>query len=765
LTHAAALASAAPSAADDAAETHAQQVVPFLRTYCYDCHAGGESSGEVSLDRWSDAQAAIADRALWERVRRVLTRGEMPPADQEQPGDEERRPVVAWIDAAVLGIDCDHPEPGRVTIRRLNRAEYRSTIRDLLGVEFDAAEGFPVDPSGYGFDNLGDVLTMPPVLLEKYLAAAERVLDDAIVTPADRRPQTRRYPLDLLEAGYNARVQGNGWVLLNSIEEDDLVAHQRVPVSGDYVLRVRAYAEQRGERSIELTFALGDQIIKTITVEKDHARVYEERFRAPRGDSQFRVIVRRIKDGLSPEEAAVWKKGPVQNGAVLVEWLEVEGPFDVREDDLPAPHRRVFAPAAGVDDKSLAARKIISMFVEGAYRRPVAEEEVQRLAGLAEEAWARGADFETGVQVALTAVLVSPRFLYRAEVPPSAAEGEIAALDEFSLASRLSYFLWSSMPDEELFALARDGALRDNLEAQVRRMLADPKAAALVSDFAGQWLELRNLEAAAPDPKQSPAFDAALRDAMRRETELLFEHVLREDRSVIELLAADYTFVNERLAKHYGMDEIKGDEFRRVSLAGTKRRGLLTHASILTLTSNPTRTSPVKRGKWVLENLLASPPPPPPPNVPKLEETKTIDASLSLRKRMEEHRKNTVCASCHRRMDAIGFGLEHFDAIGAWRDADAGAVIDASGELFPGQNFDGAAELTETLAGPERDRFARCLAEKMLTYALGRGLEYYDVCTVDRILQRMKANDYRFSSLVLAIVESKPFRYTRMVEK
>jgi hypothetical protein len=402
-----------------------------------------------------------------------------------------------------------------------------------------------------------------------------------------------------------------------------------------------------------------------------------------------------------------------------------------------------------------AAREIITRFASRAFRRPARPEEVDRFLKLYDQADHEGERFENRVRLALYGVLVWPHFLFRIELDPTDAKpGTSYPINEYALASRLSYFLWSSMPDDELFALAAKGRLRQNLDAQVRRMLRDPKSAAFVENFAGQWLTIRKLAYVVPDPKTFPNFDEELRAAMTRETELFFEAILREDRSILELLDADFSFVNERLAKHYGIAGVAGPEFRRVKLPAN-RGGILTQASILTLTSNPTRTSPVKRGKWVLEQILNSPPPPPPPDVPELPETKQLTGSL--RKVMEQHRENALCASCHRRMDPIGFAFENYDAVGAWREQDGGFAVDPSGELPDGQSFQGPAELKVILKG-KKDVFTRCLTEKVLTYALGRGLEYYDRCAVDAILEALDQNDDRLSSLVVAVAKSEPFQ-------
>jgi hypothetical protein len=405
---------------------------------------------------------------------------------------------------------------------------------------------------------------------------------------------------------------------------------------------------------------------------------------------------------------------------------------------------------------------VIVRFAQRAWRRPLSTDESGRLLGLIQADWRRGESFRDGVRLGLEAVLVSPHFLFRGELQPAPDNPRaVHPINEYALASRLSYFLWSSMPDQELFREAARGTLHRHLEKQVLRMLASPKSRALVENFAGQWLQTRNLDLAAPDREAFPLFGESLRSAMRRETELFVESIMRDNHSVLEFLTGDYTFVNERLAKHYRIEGIKGDEFQRVSLAGTARKGILTQGAILTLTSNPTRTSPVKRGKWVLENLLNSPPPPPPPNVPVLSEAKEKVLSGTLRQRMEQHRANPTCASCHERMDPIGFGLENFDAIGAWREKDGKFAVDAGGTLITGESFKTAAELLDILGEKKRNDFVKCLIDKMLTYALGRGMDYFDRCALDQIAANVARHDYRFSSLVLEIVKSPPFQLRR----
>jgi hypothetical protein len=778
-------------------------VAPLLSRYCFGCHGNGKHKGDVRLDAWPDEAARLADRETWKRVLQVVQNHEMPPENKPQPSAKERGHLAQWIDRAVFECDCERPDPGRVTLRRLNRTEYNNTIRDLLGVDFKPAEDFPVDDSGYGFDNIGDALSMPPVLIEKYLAAAQSALDIALGSGEAAKVTLKRYPVDALEVGYNAKQHGDGWVALNSIEEDDVVVKFQVTAPGEYAWRIHAYARQNGTNPMVLTFMRGNRPVEIVDVETNKAEpaVYEARTKLEAGTHRLRAVVRRNKNGLSEAKALEWKTGKEQKGTVFVDWLEVEGPL--MPPSLQETRRRIFSRAPERGKELPTARSILESFVRRAYRRPPTRKEMDRLVALAEAAWKRGESFEQGVTVALQAVLVSPHFLFRGELQPEPDNPKaVHFISDYALASRLSYFLWSTMPDERLFALAERGALRRNLASEVKRMLQDPKSHALVENFAGQWLQLRNLNAVSPDREKYKDFDEALRAAMRRETETLFETIQREDRSVLEFLSADYTFVNERLARHYGLSfgtnrpgvaKLAGEKakaklvgekrgkgerekltpapslpfslstdrevWQRVSLRGTPRRGVLAQASVLTLTSNPTRTSPVKRGKWVLENLLNAPPPPPPPNVPELKEGKELNGSL--RERMEQHRADSLCASCHARMDPIGFSLEHFDGIGAWREKDDEAAIDDSGSLVTGEAFVGASGLTDLLLKSKKDQFVRCLADRMLTYALGRGLEYYDKCALDEITKGLAKKDYKFSALVLEIVQSTPFQKRR----
>ncbi len=731
------------------------EIKPLLSKYCFGCH-GEKKKGDLDLRVYTDEASVLRDRKTFAKVVKNLQAHEMPPEKKPQPTPEERERITAWIHTEIFKCDCAHPDPGRVTIRRLNRAEYNNTIRDLAGVTFQPADDFPADDSGYGFDNIGDVLSLPPVLLEKYLAAAQKILSKAIVADLKPKSPVKHFDADGLDGTAPGESLGGGIKRLG--REGDIFASVRFPHDGEYVLRAKAYGEQAGPEPARMSFSLDGRELKKfdVTAEEPAPQVYELRLRVPAGAHKFSAAY--LNNYRNPNDPN--PKNRDRN--LVIHYLEVEDTDPSQPPVLPETHRRIFFRQPTPETKSEVAREIISRFATRAFRRPVAKEEADRLMKLFALGDANGESFEKSVQLALEAVLVSPSFLFRGEWQPDPNNPTVVQpVDEFALASRLSYFLWSSLPDDELCSLAARKALRKNLDQQVRRMLNDSKAQALVDNFAGQWLQIRNLKIAAPDKGLFPEFDDKLRASMAKETELFFADIMRQDRSVLEFLDADYTFVDGRLAKLYELPGITGDEFQRVSLKGTHRGGLLTQASILTVTSTPTRTSPVKRGKWVLENLLGTPPPPPPPDVPEFKEGKEAALTGTLRQRMEQHRENPMCAACHARMDPIGFGLENFNGIGAWREKEGAFSIDSAGKLVSGESFNGPADLKSILLKRKRDDFVHCLTEKMLTYALGRGLEYYDKCAVDQITKRLAKNRYRFSSLILEIVKSTPFEMRR----
>lgn len=732
------------------------QTQAFLKDYCFACHGNGKKKGGLNLDDLGMAQIPASDHPVWEKVLRQLRSREMPPEDEKQPGLEAREQAIHWIQAQVFQADCDRPDPGRVTIRRLNRTEYNHTIRDLVGVDFRPADDFPSDDVGYGFDNIGDVLSVPPILLEKYMTAAEKVLDAAIVTEDWTVKKTVRVEPQDLESSGGGNFTGSGG--FRQGREGDAFVRHRFPAEGEFVIRVRAYGEQAGPEVVRMAIKVGGEEVQRFEVAAVMANpeTFEVRVKRPPGDAK--VAAAYLNNYVN--ERATDPKQRDRN--LVVEYVEIEGPYHAKPVPLPDSHRRIFFKQPGKKNHAGVAREIVGSFAKRAFRRPVAKAELDRLMKLYDLGRAQGENFEAAVRLSLHAVLVSPQFLFRGEMQPEPDNPDrTAPIDEFALASRLSYFLWGTMPDDELSALAERRKLRKNLPAQVARLLASPRSRALVDGFATQWLQIRNLKVASPDPDLFSEYDETLAEDMRRETELFFEHVMRENRSVLEFLDANYTFVTPRLARHYGLPPVPGEAFQKVSLEGTGRGGLMTQGSILTITSNPTRTSPVKRGKWILENLLGTPPPPPPPNVPELSEANEKVLSGTLRQRMEQHREDPNCATCHARMDPIGFGFENFDAIGAFRRKDGAFAIEAGGRLVTGEAFEGPAELRKILLSTKRDDFLRCLAERMLTFALGRGMEHYDRCAIDEIARKLNGQEYRFNVLVTAIVESVPFQMRR----
>jgi hypothetical protein len=639
-----------------------------------------------------------------------------------------------------------------VVIRRLNRQEYNNTIRDLLGLELHLADGFPADDIGFGFDNVGSVLNISPAHIEKYLDAAELALDKAIILPdaKDFSPAEliglRTYPLPPDKAVEFKHSMKPGRYL------------------ADFSLVRVGIAESVPPPRLVIGFGKDRRTVDAVQVQ-DETVVYRYWLKVADGDNLVHVALApgqaQNANFVKPTEVAANVSGDKRygsNSGLHVDSMVVRGPVSLKTEQLPEAHRRILfcTPEYGDQARFDCARQVIARFAERAIRRPVPPDEVDRVLKIFRLADDRGESYERAIQLALTTVLASPQFLFLVE-PEDTREDRL--LTEFELASRLSYFLWSSMPDDELFRAAREKTLRANLRPQVVRMLADPRSDEFVENFAGQWLQLRKLGGVAPDKGLFPGFDDALREAMRKETEQYFAHILRNNRSVLELLDSNYTFVNEALARHYGIEGVRGDESRQVALADRRRGGVLTQASVLTLTSNPNRTSPVKRGQWILQQLLGTPPPPPPPDVAKLDESQQAAEAASLRERMEVHRTKPECAACHRQMDPLGFALENYDAVGRWRTLDGEFPIDPSGELIGGRKFSDVKELKHLLGTTASKKFARCLIENMLTYGLGRGLKAYDYCTVEDIRQQLAANDYRIHYIIFGIVESKAFQY------
>lgn len=735
------------AAAEPQPDIFHEKLQPFVTQYCADCHSSDDPQAGIDITKYKHEDELIKGkpREHWEKILAMLETGAMPPPDMEQPPEDVRLELVAWLEDKLFNLDCEMiDDPGRVTVRRLNRAEYNNTIRDLLGVDFKPADDFPSDDVGYGFDNIGDVLSLSPLLMEKYLDAAEQITAKAIPI-VDPRDGQYRFGIDRLRAQRNSGRSGGFFACSSS---DTIYLDYNAPVDGEYLMTFRAKAQQHGSEPARMRIDIDGKAVRTFDV-KGQMREddYVHNFTMKAG--KHRIAASFINDFYQPNRG---------DRNLYIGPFHVQPPVSRKQLDRVI----IASPGDGLSEDEAIAR-VMRAFINKAFRRPATDDEVQTYAGVARMALDEGESYEQSIQYAVQAVLISPSFLFRIETDqqPDDPMSERQVTD-YELASRLSYFLWSTMPDEKLFDLAAKGTLRqpDVLKQQVQRMLDDPKSQTIVDHFAAQWLNLGMLDEMVMDPTVFPSFDPALRGDMKRETLLLFETVMRENRSLLDFLDADFTFVNERLAKHYGMNNIRGGDFQKVSLNPQQRAGVLTHASILTLTSNPERTSPVKRGKWILENILGKQPPPPPPGVPELEETQKSSPDASLREQLEKHRADPGCNSCHKTMDTIGFGFENFDATGRWRDRDGDFEIDSSGELPSGEQFSGPVELVSILKGRSRE-FSRSFAEKMLTYALGRGLHYYDRCAVDEILTRLEANDYRFQELVLGITQSKPFLQRR----
>lgn len=776
-------------AAADASPQFAKLGVEFINKHCADCHGAEDPEGGLSLTVFRANAALIPQRAKWDAILRIVETGVMPPVDAPQPTAVERRAFASLVRAIFDEYDrTAPPDPGRVTMRRLNRAEYANTVRDLLGVDFNPTENFPADDVGHGFDNIGDVLTLSPLLMERYLDAAETIAGRVIaVTPA--KPSIRYLSGKYLQPNSGEFSQRFRKM---DVTSDDAKVSGPFTASGSYLkftsdadlyYRATLYAETESKAPVMVALFIqgakltdvstADELAPLMGINRDrlkNAKILETFEITARNAAERQTIEFPINRNGNITNAGIALVEPPagEKPAVLqIEHLWSEGPLETR----PASQLKILACSP---DKPEAEQRleVITRLLRRSYRRTPTQLEIERLSGYLDSAMAAGDKWEAAMQQAILVVLCSPKFLFRVEQDDRPTSPESRPIDEFQLASRLSYFLWSSMPDDELLNLAEQKLLSSQLEEQTRRMLADERSSELVRNFARQWLQIGRLEQLSPDPKLFPSFNEPLRAAMFKETELFFASVMREDRGIQELLDADYTFLNEPLARHYGIVDtngnvrsqkatqpkgqpIRGIEFVRVSIPDDRRGGLLTQASVLTVTSNPTRTSPVKRGKWVLEQLLGAAPPPPPPNVPELEaEGRALTGSL--REQMEQHRANPSCAACHATMDPLGFSFENYDAIGAWRAKDGEYDIDASGQLPDGKQFSGPGGLKEILLA-RQDDFALCLAEKMLIYALGRGLEYYDRPTLKRIVKRLAENDYKFSALVVEIVKSEPF--------
>ncbi|PYR34221.1 MAG: hypothetical protein DMF90_17935 [Acidobacteria bacterium] len=795
----------------------AQGPQAVLQRYCVTCHNQRLKTAGLLIDAL-DITNVHANTDRWEQIVRKLRAETMPPPGSPRPDEAAYRSLAESLEQALDRAAADHPNPGRLTIHRLNRTEYVNAVRDLLALDINGRSFFPADDTGYGFDNIADVLSISPLLLERYLSAASKVsrlaVGDPTLAPSseeytvgkyfrqdDRRGEdlpfgsrggiaVRHYfPVDgeyLLKVYLDRTYQGNVRGLAEAHRLEVRLNGERL---GEFVVggsdldadptglrpgdpsrprgagRQRLTAEEIAERAAKI---VEQAQVAGQRAEQDHSADAQlfVRFRARAGAALVGVSFAAqdsLHEGMRRPTLMITSYEYAGNtvGNPMVASIDIRGPFNVTgRGDTPS-RRRIFTcrPTRAGGDEERCATRILARLAQQAYRRPVGDEDLRPLLTLFKSA-RRDRDFDAGIQAGLERILVSPSFLFRVVEPPAGTKpGSIFRLNDVQLASRLSFFLWSSLPDEELLEQATRGKLSDPLvfSRQVRRMVADSRSKALIDNFAGQWLLLRNLKLVTPDPYEFPDFDDNLRESLQRETELFLDSQLREDRSVVELLTANYTFLNERLAEHYGVPGVYGSHFRRMTWRDDTRHGLLGHGSILTVTSYPNRTAPTIRGKFLLENILGTPPPPPPPNVPPLQENAAKEASRSVRERLEQHRSNPACAGCHRNMDPLGFALENFDALGRYRTTDGDAPVDPVGVMPNGRPLDGPSSLRHALvANPEQ--FVETFVEKLLTYALGRGVEPYDRAAVRQIVRKSATQDYRWSAVISAIVDSLPFR-------
>ena len=801
-----------------AAEFH-KDIEPIIHEYCYDCHGDGEKKGGVAFDEFASDQAILTNRELWWTALKYLRAGIMPPPKRDRPTPAEKQRIATWVKSAVFAINPNDIDPGRVTLRRLNRVEYRNSIRDLLGVDFDTEVEFPPDDSGYGFDDIGDVLTLSPMLLEKYVAAAKTIVTDAVPVvpraPAERTISGAEF-VDTANSNENRELRRKDPVM--PFDKSAALVHTfHLKHDGTYQFHLELGVRGPFEfdpRRCRIALKLDGQEFagKEIGWYNNKTLPFDLNKMLSAGEHRLSVELQPLNADAPGTNALLMRILPVT----------IRGPMEKEFWGMSKNYERFFSGA--IPEDAAARREYVRQnlrnFATKAFRRPVDDQTVDRLASLAEEVYSQpGKSVEAGIAQGMEAVISSPRFLFHLEggISPAPSTNAWSDIDEYALASRLSYFLWSTMPDDELMRLAQQGQLRNNLAAQVTRMLKDPRSSEFVRNFTGQWLQARDVDAIAINVKEVLArdsgrdgvfvdelaafrgkrdmrsdqsdssetnsstpnarpfrrfrrkdaplrFDNELRQAMRDETEMFFASVVHEDRDVTTLINSDYTFLNERLAALYGLTnlDVIGNEMRRVTLPpDCPRGGVLTEGTVLVVTSNPDRTSPVKRGIFVLNNIMGTPPPPPPPNVPALEASEKPSGDATLRDLLEAHRSRPLCASCHARMDPIGLAMENFNAIGIWRQTERNQNIDAAGKLITGETFNNVRELKHILVTNHREDFYRCLTEKLLTYALGRGLECYDVETVDRIVQGMDEQNGRFSALLMGIIESAPFQKQR----
>lgn len=762
------------------------KILPMLEHYCFDCHADGVAKGDFAFDEVADLTALFADLRLWDHVRQQVTTHVMPPENKDQPALDQRDALISWIDDNIFWVDPTHPDPGAITRRRLNRVEYQNTMRDLLFTQSRPADKFPLDDTGYGFDTIGDVLSISPMLMEKYLRAASELAQEAIfVTPPSQTIQT---------------LEGRGFFTQNgsTSEQGPLRVYGSnaqaavkftPPTAGRYQIKLTVAAQQAGDELAKIRVQLNDQdqgvfevsavythdstAWQTLTVEADLPKgesiasvaftndfydpEHPDRSRRDRNFFLHSLVLQHLPGVLTPPQPSRFLGWVLQG-----ETLPLNTPASNITDKDWVFDKNVTTPETAALLKKIPALTL--RMASRLFRRPLTEAETEQWTKLVQNTLEQGETPIGALRLLLEGMMVSPAFLYHPTPQPGGdAIAGTELIDEFTLASRLAYFLWSAPPDDKLLQRASKNELRANLPQEIQRMIGDWRNRALTENFAGQWLQLRDLSHVGPEYEQFKDFYRVQND-LKRETETYFDHLIKENRPVIELLQSDYTFLNQRLSEFYSIPGAKGDQLEKVSLSGTQRGGILTHASLLTLTSNPTRTSPVKRGKFLLETILGTPPPPAPEGVPLLKEDEVHRSKLTLREQLAAHRENPSCAGCHAFLDPMGFAFENYDAIGRYRKEEKGQAIDASGKLVRGQPFKDLGELRSLLATDLADTFVRNLATNLLTYALGRGTTYMDRPTLDRIVERTRADGWRMQTLLQALCESAPFQRYRTQE-
>lgn len=763
---------------------------PVINQYCVACHNDALSTAGFSLEK-VDVNHVGAGAEIWEKVLRKLRLRTMPPSGMPRPDPATYDAFANYVGSALNDHALADPQPGRASLRRMNRTEYMNAVRDLLGVEINDDAILPSDDTMFGFDNIGDVLTLSPLLAEQYISAARKVRRMALGEP-EMQPVFDIYSV----SGYLMQEERMGEEMPFGSRGGIAIRHH-FPLDGEYVVQVRLQRNSReyirgltephqfdlrldGERVKQIT--IGGEIhgrsagvFSTASpgdVEQEHYErtaddALEARFFAKAGTRQLTATF--LKETTVPEEPlyplhTLYDYAQFKGGVPAIHTVAIRGPFQAKGIGMTASRETILICRPDGTNDEQCARRILSKLARRAYRRQPSNIEIEDLLDFYRQGMSSG--FEVGIGLAIERMLAGPEFLFLVvKEPENTRPGAVFQISNLELATQLSFFLWSTIPDEELLSIAESAKLTDPgvLEQQVRRMLADPRSESLVKNFAAQWLQLRNLNASVPNADLFPYFEDNLKQAFQKESELFFNYILHNDRPLLELLDADYTFVNDRLAKHYGIPDVYGSHFRKVLLPDATRGGILGQGSILTVTSYPNRTSPVIRGKWILENILGAPPPPPPPNVPSLREKNGAGKVLNMRQRMEQHRANSVCASCHKIMDPLGFALENYDAIGKWRtvDSSSDSAIDSSGTLPDGTPFEGPIGLREVLLENHQQDFVLTVIEKLLTYALGRGVDYHDAPVMRTIMQQTAPDDYRLSSLIMAIIKSTPFQMRR----